>query len=133
MARSCDEATGRWTSRLQRSVSVPGLVQVVEAFIASRAGTEARLLAPGSPAIGPVAPSDVRGILLHLTVTRAKAAAGGAIPRRLGKLFAFFTAAATRLGQLEFESRQREAQETLRSCAIASSTAALGTPIVTKL
>jgi hypothetical protein len=93
-----------WADRLQRADTLGELMRAVQSFLAEFEASDIAIQSRvGAPA-GCGSSADLKEWVIHLAVARTTSAAAD-VPESVKRLFAFFTEAATRLGQLEFELR----------------------------
>ena len=86
---------------------VDELLRLVQSFLDAYDTPEIELLAPPGTHLACDTIEDLKQSLVILAVARAAAVAEGDVPEHLGRVFAFFTLAATRFGNLELERSMR--------------------------
>jgi hypothetical protein len=96
---------------LQHIAGVDGLLRLVQLFLDAYDTPEIELLAPAGAHLACDTVEDFKQSLVELAVARATAVAEGGVPEQLGRVFAFFTLAATRYGHLELERTMRAAAQ----------------------
>jgi hypothetical protein len=108
-SRGLSAISRRWKARLRRVSAIGELIQVVQSFLDACGAAEIGMLSRAGAPLECGSSDELKELVICLALPRAAAAAAG-VPERFKRLFTFFTDAASRLGQLEFELRFATAQ-----------------------